>query len=292
VSNCVTGTLYVVATPIGNREDLSPRAVRVLKEANIIAAEDTRHSKNLMVHFNIDTRLLSYHEFNETERAAYLIEQLNAGKNVALISDAGTPLINDPGYRLVRAAHQQGIRVVPVPGPSALICALSAAGLPSARFVFEGYPPDRRAARINYLRQVKPEARTVIFYEASHRIQELLADMREVFGPARRITVAREMTKKFETIQTGPVGELVERMLADKNSRKGEFVVLVEGEEKQAGQVDQEAENMLKLLLEELPPGKAASLVSRFTGISKNILYRAGLNLQEARQRKQRRPRR
>ncbi len=276
-----TGILYIVATPIGNLEDLSPRAIRILGDVDIIAAEDTRHSKNLLGHFGIDTKLLSYHDFNEHERSRSLVEYLQAGKNVALISDAGTPLISDPGYRLVRAAHQHGIRVVPIPGPSAAISALSAAGLPSDRFAFEGYPPEKHAARVMYLRNLTGESRTMVFYEAPHRIQDLFEDMQEVFGAQRQAAIAREMTKKFETVQTGTVGELLNWVAGDKNHRKGEFVVIIQGAEKDTGRIDRDLESMLMLLLAELPLKKAAAIVSQVSGVSKNVLYKTGLKLQE-----------
>ena len=274
------GILYIVATPIGNLEDITSRALSVLKQVALVAAEDTRHSKQLLTHFGINARFLSYHDFNERESEKGLIDLLLAGKDIALISDAGTPLINDPGYRVVKAAHESAIQVVPVPGPSALICALSAAGLPTDKFVFEGYPPDRQAARIRYLQSLKAEPRTLVFYETPHRIAGFIKDALMVFGPDRPATIARELTKKFESIKTGTLQQLCSLIDQDTIPQKGEFVVLIHGSTDDRETALIESERILGLLLDELPLKQAAVLTSRITGINRNQLYELGLVLQ------------
>jgi len=275
-----TGTLYIVATPIGNLDDITARALKVLQQVDLVAAEDTRHSAQLLSHFGIQTKLLSYHDFNERESDQILINHLLSGKNIALISDAGTPLINDPGYRVVRSAHQHALRVVPVPGPSALICALSAAGLPTDKFVFEGYPPERHTARLRYLEQLRDEKRTIIFYETPHRIAGFIDDAVVVFGIERQATIAREMTKKFESICNLSLGELQNQIHSNKIPQKGEFVVLVQGAPDNVMEYSPELERILGLMLNELPLKQAAALTSKITGINKNELYDLGLKLQ------------
>lgn len=275
-----TGTLYIVATPLGNLEDLSPRARRVLGEVSTIAAEDTRHSRGLLTRFGITTSLVSCHDHNERACVKKIVDSLLAGGDVALISDAGTPLISDPGYRLVRAAHDNGIRIVPIPGPSALICALSAAGLPTDRFVFEGYAPEKAQARRKFLKSLKTETRTLVLYEAPHRIMDLLEDAIQVFGPDRRATVARELTKKFETIKPGTLGEIREWMTGDPDQRKGEFVVLFEGAPAVEKLTPLDIDTLLETLLEELPLKKAAAVAAKLTGLGKNALYEQGLKMQ------------
>jgi len=273
------GILYIVATPIGNLEDITSRALAVLKQVELVAAEDTRHSKQLLTHFGINARFLSYHDFNERESEKGLIDLLLAGKDIALISDAGTPLINDPGYRVVKAAHESAIQVVPVPGPSALICALSAAGLPTDKFVFEGYPPDRQVARTRYLQSLQAEPRTLVFYETPHRIAGFIDDARMVFGPDRPATIARELTKKFESIKTGTLQQLSDLIQQDTIPQKGEFVVLIHGSTDDRETSLIESERILGLLLDELPLKQAAALTSRITGINRNQLYELGLVL-------------
>lgn len=273
------GVLYVVATPIGNLEDISQRALRILGGAHLIAAEDTRHSRRLLQHYAIDTPLRSYHDFNEEQAGERLLEILQSGQDVALISDAGTPLISDPGYRLVRAAHEENIRVVPVPGPSALIAALSAAGLPTDRFLFAGYPPAKKAARREYFASLAGESATLVFYEAPHRIRACLADAVEAFGSEREAVLAREITKRFETFRKGALAILLQSTDEAEGRNRGEFVVLIRGvgAEPAAGEV--EAERLLEILLEELPLKKAAALAARITGRKKNELYQLGLAL-------------
>jgi 16S rRNA (cytidine1402-2'-O)-methyltransferase len=269
-----TGRLWVVATPIGNLDDLSPRAGATLRAVALVAAEDTRHSAPLLGVAGSHARTLALHEYNEREQAARIVEQLLRGEDVALISDAGTPLVSDPGYRLVRAAREAGCEVSPVPGPCAAIAALSAAGLPSDRFVFEGFLPARRAARRERLQALAAESRTLIFYESSHRIVESIDDAVTVFGAAREAVLARELTKLFETIIAAPLGELAARLGADANQRRGEFVVLVagaSGEDADAGIA--EGRRVFALLREELPPARAAKLAAAITGAPRKALY-------------------
>ncbi|CAH0163704.1 Ribosomal RNA small subunit methyltransferase I [Pseudomonas sp. Bi70] len=277
------GTLFVVATPIGNLDDLSARALKVLGAVTLIAAEDTRHSARLMQHFGIGTPLAACHEHNERDEGNRFIERLLAGDDVALISDAGTPLISDPGYHLVRQARAAGVRVVPVPGACALIAALSAAGLPSDRFVFEGFLPAKTVGRRARLELVREEPRTLIFYEAPHRILECLQDMREVFGADRQALLARELTKTFETLQGLPLDQLCEWVAADANQQRGECVVLVAGWQapEDEAAVSVEALRVLDLLLAEMPLKRAAALAAQITGVRKNLLYQAALERQQ-----------
>ena len=275
-----TGTLYIIATPIGNLEDISPRALHLFQQVKYIAAEDTRHSKKLFDHYSLAPRVLSHHKFNERKSEKKLIKFLQAGDDVALISDAGTPLISDPGAGLVKLCHSMGIRVIPVPGPSALISALSAAGLATDKFLFEGFLPDKPVARLKRLRDLAYETRTMVFYEAPHRILNFLHDVIEVFGAGRTVVIARELTKKFETIKRANAQEMLAWMQQDENQQKGEFVVMVEGIAKQDRQTSLETDLILKLLLKELPLKKAASITSKITGESKNTVYQLGLHLQ------------
>jgi len=283
-SKSTTGTLYVVATPIGNLDDMSARALKVLADVALIAAEDTRHSIRLMQHFGINTPLAACHEHNERDEGGRFLTRLLAGDDIALVSDAGTPLISDPGYHLVRQARAAGVKVVPVPGACALIAALSAAGLPSDRFIFEGFLPAKTAGRRARLEQVKEEPRTLIFYEAPHRILECLDDMQAVFGADRPALLGRELTKAFETLKGLPLGELHAFVAADSNQQRGECVVLVGGwsapEDEQA--ISTEAQRVLDLLLAELPLKRAAALAAEITGVRKNLLYQAALEKQKA----------
>jgi 16S rRNA (cytidine1402-2'-O)-methyltransferase len=268
------GRLWVVATPIGNLDDLSPRARSTLAEADLIAAEDTRHSAALLQHAGIATRCVALHEHNEREISGDLVERMRAGASVALISDAGTPLISDPGFRLVRAAREAGIVVSPIPGACAAIAALSAAGLPSDRFMFEGFLPPKSAARRAQLQTLRVETRTLIFYESSHRIVEAIEDMVAVFGGERRAVVARELTKLFETVLDGSLAELAARVVADPNQQRGEFVVLVAGAGEDAAAARLvEGRRVFDLLREELPPGRAAKLAAAISGASRKQLY-------------------
>ena len=282
VASVQPGSLYVVATPIGNLDDISARALRILREVALIAAEDTRHSARLLQHFGIATPLAACHEHNERAQGGRFLARLQAGEDVALISDAGTPLISDPGYHLVRQARAAGFAVVPVPGACALIAALSAAGLPSDRFIFEGFLPAKAAGRRARLEQVREEPRTLIFYEAPHRILECLQDMRDVFGAERLALLARELTKTFETLQGLPLAELCEWVGADSNQQRGECVGLVAGWQAPEGEeaVSAEALRVLDLLMAEMPLKRAAALAAQITGVRKNLLYQVALERQ------------
>ena len=274
--HAVPGILHVVATPIGNLGDLSPRAQETLRAVAAICAEDTRHTRQLLGHFGIERPLVALHEHNEDALAEALVARLLGGESLALVSDAGTPLVSDPGFRLVRAARAAGIRVSPVPGPSALIAALSVAGLPSDRFVFEGFLPARAGARRERLQALAAEARTLLFYESSHRIDEMLADAVQAFGAARPAVLARELTKLFETVIDGSLGALHAQVLADPNQRKGEFVVLVQGAGEDADARIAEGRRVYALLCDELKPSAAARLAAEITGAPRKALYGSG----------------
>ncbi|MCQ3828057.1 16S rRNA (cytidine(1402)-2'-O)-methyltransferase [Microbulbifer elongatus] len=274
-----TAVLYIVATPIGNLADMVPRAVEVLQSADLVAAEDTRHSQRLFSHFSIDTPLVAYHDHSDDIRTGKILDRLAQGQTIALISDAGTPLISDPGYRLVREAREQGFPVVPIPGPCAFVAALSAAGLPSDRFTFEGFLPSKSQAREKALSALASETRTMVFYEAPHRVLETLEAMTESFGGQREAVIARELTKTFETIQLLPLAELVEWVRADSNQQRGEIVLLVRGAEAaKTSALDGESERVMKLLLAELPPKRAAAVAAEITGVNKKVLYNWSLS--------------
>lgn len=270
--------LYIVATPIGNLSDISERAVQILKQVDLIAVEDTRHSGKLLQHIGVSTPMQALHEHNESKKVEHMLELLCTGKSIALISDAGTPLISDPGYQLVKAAMEAGIKVSPVPGASALIAALSASGLPSDAFVFEGFLPNKSAARLKKLETLSDESRTLIFYEAPHRIIDCMADMQQVFGAARLAVVARELTKTFETIKKDNLENLLSWIKADSNQQRGEFVLLIQGQEKDKTVVNVEAEFVLDTLMQELPLKQASQLAAKLTGVKKNTLYELGLS--------------
>ena len=268
------GILWVVATPIGNLDDLSPRAAAVLRAVRIVAAEDTRHSAPLLARVGSEARMIALHDHNEREQSARIVEEIVAGNDVALIADAGTPLISDPGFRLVRAVREAGGKVSPVPGPCAAIAALSVAGLPSDRFVFEGFLPAKSAARRERMNALVAEPRTLIFYESSHRIVESVADAIEVFGAEREAVLARELTKLIETVIASPLREIAERIQADANQQRGEFVLLIAG----AGEDDADArlaegKRVFTLLRDELAPAKAAKLAAAITGAPRKALY-------------------
>lgn len=273
VSQPRPGTLHVVATPIGHRDDISARAIETLRRVKVIAAEDTRHTRPLLQHLGIDTPLVALHDHNERTAVDGLVERMRGGDDVALVSDAGTPLISDPGFRLVRAARIAGLRVSPVPGASAVIAALSVAGLPSDRFVFEGFLPAKAGARRARLTELGGETRTLIFYESSHRILECLQDMREVYGVEREAVVARELTKMFETVLDGTLADLVARVAADPNQEKGEFVVMVAGRDEGEDERLAEGLRVFAILKEELPPAKAAKMAAAITGAPRKALY-------------------
>jgi len=268
-----SGTLYVVATPIGNLEDLSPRALRTLRECDAILAEDTRHTRQLLAHFGVERPLQALHEHNEAQQFPALVEQLRQGRNLALVSDAGTPLVSDPGFRLVRAAREAGITVSPIPGPCAAIAALSAAGLPSDRFVFEGFLSPKAAARRERLAELREESRTLVLYESSHRIEDCLDDAIVVLGGERRAVLAREISKRFETVLDGSLTELRERLRADPDQRRGEFVLLLEGAPASADAALGEGRRLYALLSQHLSPSQAAKLAAEFTGAPRKLLY-------------------
>ncbi|GAA5444226.1 ribosomal RNA small subunit methyltransferase I [Microbulbifer sp. NBRC 101763] len=266
--------LYIVATPIGNLADMVPRAVEVLQCADLVAAEDTRHSQRLFSYFDIETPLMAYHDHSDDKRTGQILQRLEQGQTVALISDAGTPLISDPGYRLVREARERGIRVAPIPGPCAFVAALSAAGLPSDRFSFEGFLPAKAGARERALQELAGATRTLVFYEAPHRVADTLEAMAKVFGAGREAVIARELSKAFETFRLMPLGELVSWVRSDANQRRGEIVLLVRGAERRlVNELDAEAQRVMSLLLAELPPKKAAAIAGEITGVNKKELY-------------------
>lgn len=275
-----SGTLYLVATPIGNLGDISQRAVEVLGAVDLIAAEDTRHSRRLLNHLGIRTKMQAYHEHNEAVQAERLISKLKQGVSIALISDAGTPLISDPGYRLLEQVHQHNIKVVPIPGACAAIAAMSVAGLATDRFTFEGFPPAKQGARINYLKALKHEARTMVFYISCHRISETLSDIKEIFGDERLATFAREITKTYETIRRATLAELCDWVREDEQQHKGEIVLIVAGSVQESVD-DSKINDLISILVDELPVKQAAKIASRITGQNKNDCYKAALLLKE-----------
>lgn len=275
-------TLYIVPTPIGNLGDITERALSVLRGVDMVAAEDTRHTGLLLQHFAISARLFALHDHNEQQKADHLLAKLQQGQSIALVSDAGTPLINDPGYHLVRRCREAGVRVVPLPGACAAITALSAAGIASDRFCYEGFLPAKTKARQDRLLQLSEETRTLIFYESTHRLLDSLADMATVLGESRYVVLARELTKTWESIQGAPAGELLAWVKADENRRKGEMVLIVEGFQPDESALSAEALRTLALLRAELPLKKAASLAAEIHGVKKNALYRHALAQNEA----------
>jgi len=278
----MSGTLFVVATPIGNLEDLSPRARQTLVEVDLIAAEDTRHTGRLLSHFGVKTRQFALHDHNEQQAATALIKELKNGKSVALVSDAGTPLVSDPGYRLVQVAHENGVAVTPIAGPSAVTAALSAAGLPTDRFCFEGFAPSKQSARRKWLRELAHEPRTMVFYESVHRIKDSLEDMTEVFGADRPAFIGRELTKLHEQCVRAPLGELVDQVSDGKINRKGEFVIIVGGQgERAPSSVD--VDRLLTELVDVVSGKQAAAIAARVTGTKRNALYKRILELDEKR---------
>lgn len=273
----MTGTLYIIATPIGNLNDFSARAIDTLKSVAYIAAEDTRHSKTLLNHFAVHTPLVSYHEHNEQKISEKLIHDLKAGLSIALITDAGTPLISDPGYTVVAKAHEENIRVSPVPGACAVIAALSASGIASERFTFEGFLPAKKNQRIACLQKLAHETRTLIFYETPHRILDALNDLCDCFGETRYATVAREITKLFETIKRDTLVGLKDWLEKDPAQQKGEFVLIIEGAAEKTEEANALAEKLLAQLTPHLPLSQAVKIVVEITGVKKNSLYKKGL---------------
>lgn len=273
-------TLYIVPTPIGNLGDITQRALTVLASVDLVAAEDTRHTGLLLQHFAINARLFALHDHNEQQKADVLLAKLQEGQSIALVSDAGTPLINDPGYHLVRRCREAGVRVVPLPGACAAITALSAAGLPSDRFCYEGFLPAKSKGRCDALRALSDEPRTLIFYESTHRVLDTLQDMVSVWGAARYVVLARELTKTWESLYGAPVGELLAWVQADENRRKGEMVLIVEGHKAEEDALPADALRTLALLQAELPLKKAAALAAEIHGVKKNALYKYALEQQ------------
>jgi 16S rRNA (cytidine1402-2'-O)-methyltransferase len=271
--------LYIVPTPIGHFDDISQRAIDVLKAVDWIACEDTRHSGKLLQHIGVKGQLCAVHDHNEKHKAQWIAEQLTLGKAIALISDAGTPLISDPGYHLVRHLREEGHLIIALPGPCAAITALSAAGLPSDRFTFEGFLPAKQKARIDKMISLKEESRTMIFYESPRRIVETLQAMVEIWGSQREIVLGREITKTFETYLAGTVSEVLAQVLADMNQQKGELVLVCRGFEASSEHIPHPAIMTLKLLKADLPLKKAAALTSQIYGLNKKKLYELGLNL-------------
>jgi len=274
------GKLFIVATPIGNLNDITYRAIETLKNVDIVLAEDTRHSKKLFTHFEISTPLKAFHEHNEREKTESIISELNSGISIALISDAGTPLISDPGYFLVSHAKKEGIEVVPIPGPSAIITALSASGLASNSFSFFGFLPPKKIARIKYLQNKTALNETIIFYESPKRILATLTDMLEVFGTERKVCLAKELTKSFETIRTDKIEHLIEYLTTDLAHQKGEFVILISSTDK-IDLIDAENQlgKILPILCAEMGASKAAKLAAKITGIDKKHCYNKAIEL-------------
>ena len=278
----MSAQLFVVATPIGHLDDMSYRAIDVLKSVSLIAAEDTRTSAQLMKHFNISTPLTACHEHNESNKIDILVQKLLNGEDIALISDAGTPLISDPGFKLVRAAQANGIRVIPVPGACAAIAALSAVGLPSDRFSFQGFLASKQSQRLQQLEKLKDETQTLIFYEAPHRILDSVKDMAAVFGAERPVGFAREITKTFETIKKMTLGELAEFIAADHHQQKGEIVLVVGGASEEKDMEQEKLDQLLQRLLQDLSVKAASQLAADLTGIKKKIAYQRALELSQA----------
>ena len=274
------GKLYIVATPIGNLGDITMRAVDILKNVDLVLAEDTRHSKKLFAHYEIETSLRAFHEHNEKDKTEAIINEISSGKLIAMISDAGTPLISDPGYHLVSQAKKAGINVIPIPGPSALITALSSSGLASNSFTFFGFLPSKQVARIKFLQTKINLDETIIFYESPKRILSTLEDMLDVFGGSREVCLAKEITKSFETILTDKLPHLIEYLEADANHQKGEFVILVSPADKiDSIESKRQLDKILPILCAEMGASKAAKLAAKITGIDKKHCYKRATSL-------------
>jgi len=276
----MTGILFIVATPIGNLDDITFRAVEVLKSVDIVFAEDTRHSKKLLQHLDISKPIRAFHDHNEREKTKAIIGEIHSGKSIALISDAGTPLISDPGYFLVAQAKKECLRVVPIPGPSALITALSASGLASDRFTFLGFLPSKKTARVKLLKSLINRTETSIFYESPKRILATLTDMHRIFGDNREVCLAKELTKVFETIQTDSIPNLIKYLTTDQNNQKGEFVILISANDKiDIAEAENQLDSLLPILCAEMGASKAAKLAAKITGIDKNQCYKKAIDL-------------
>ncbi|MCL5261477.1 MAG: 16S rRNA (cytidine(1402)-2'-O)-methyltransferase [Gammaproteobacteria bacterium] len=275
----MTGTLYIIATPIGNLADISLRAIEILKKVDLIAAEDTRHSLVLLKHYGINTPCISLHKFNENKKSSYLIEELQQGKNIALISDAGTPLVSDPGFHLVKAVRDAGIPIITIPGPCAAIAALAASGLATDKFIFEGFLPVKKTAQCERLEELKNETRTIILYEAPHRLLQLVDNLLEIIGAERQIVIAKELTKIHETIIAAPIPEVKAWLLADPKRQLGEFVILIQGAIEQKDMtISADTRKVLAILLQELPTKKAVNITAKITNCDKRELYQLAIS--------------
>ncbi|BFM48028.1 16S rRNA (cytidine(1402)-2'-O)-methyltransferase [Marinomonas sp. THO17] len=278
----VRGSLYIVATPIGNLDDFTKRAEQTLRDVDYIAAEDTRHSRRLLNHFGIEGKLFSLHDHNEKDKAEYVASLLNEGKNVALVSDAGTPLISDPGYHLVSILRDLDHKVVPVPGASALIAALSASGLPTDQFFFAGFVPAKSKARTDVFESWRQQVGTIVFYESTHRIEDSMKDLQTVYGDQVSVVLAREITKTFETFLSGTPNQILDRFTQDANQLKGEFVVMLNIVKPDHADEEEDAKRILTILLEEnVSVKQAAAIAAKLTGGKKNPLYKLALKMQE-----------
>ena len=276
----MSGILYIVATPIGNLSDITIRAVEILKKDDAVLAEDTRHTKKLFDHYGIESPLVAFHEHNENEKVNYILAQISSGKSLALVSDAGTPLISDPGYNLVLEAKKNGISVVPIPGPSALIAALSSSGIESNNFTFFGFLPSKQSARLRLLKTKKSLNETIIFYESPKRILAALMDMLEVFGEKRQVCLAKEITKSFETILNDNLVNLIEYLTSDSSHQKGEFVIIISPANKlDLDEAQVQLEKILPILCAEMGASQAAKLAAKITGIDKKHCYKRAINL-------------
>ena len=276
----MTGTLFIVATPIGNLDDITFRAFEVLKNVDFVLAEDTRHSKKLLSHLDISKRIRAFHEHNEREKTKAIISEIYSGKSIALISDAGTPLISDPGYFLVAQAKKEGLKVVPIPGPTALITALSASGLASDSFTFLGFLPSKQTARVKLLIGLAGRTETIIFYESPKRVLATLTDMQTIFGDSREVCLAKELTKAFETIHTGSIPNLIEYLTIDQNHQKGEFVILISATNKiDLAEAEIQLDSLLPILCAEMGTSKAAKIAAKITGIDKKKCYKRAIDL-------------
>ena len=276
----MTGTLFIVATPIGNLDDITFRAFEVLKNVDFVLAEDTRHSKKLLSHLDISKPIRAFHEHNEREKTKAIISEIYSGKSIALISDAGTPLISDPGYFLVAQAKKEGLKVVPIPGPTALITALSASGLASDSFTFLGFLPSKQTARVKLLIGLVGRTETIIFYESPKRVLATLTDMQTIFGDSREVCLAKELTKTFETIHTGSIPNLIKYLTIDQNHQKGEFVILISATNKiDLAEAEIQLDSLLPILCAEMGTSKAAKIAAKITGIDKKKCYKKAMDL-------------
>ena len=274
------GSLYIIATPIGNLSDITLRAIETLKNVDLVLAEDTRHSKKLFDHYEIKSPLTAFHEHNENEKASGIISEINSGKSIALISDAGTPLISDPGYQLVSEAKKIGINVIPIPGPNAAIAALSSSGIASSSFSFFGFLPAKQASRLKLLKTKRSLDETIIFYESPKRILATIKDMMAVFGETRRVCLAKELTKSFETILNDNLIALIDYLESDPSHQKGEFVLIVSPDDKiDFDEAKSELEKILPILCDEMGASKASKLASKITGLDKKYCYQKAINL-------------